>query len=185
MSLDFVALNHLPPFFNQVTQRYGKVLSELPKETLRELKNFVQWAQAQPLRWSVLNNKVLSRAEHKILLTSFFESMFCQPETHQALNGLVALNRLTELPLILSYVDMALSKKTHLYMTHAHKLSSKVLAHLEQTLKEHLGQDIKIHFKSDPKLIEGYVIFAGHRMLDRSLLSFFSHLKQKVNHVLS
>lgn len=185
ISLASFFLNNHPPFFNQVAQRYGKVLMELPRECRAELKNFVQWAKAHPLRWTILHNKALTRTEHRLLIEAFFSSMICRPDTIVALKGIVALHRLPDLPLILAYVDMKSSQKTHLYMTHADKLSFKTIMHLEQSFKKQLGTEVDIHFKRDPALIEGYILFIDYKMLDASLSSFLSHLKKKVAHVLS
>jgi F0F1-type ATP synthase delta subunit len=178
-------LNHHPPFFNRVAQHYGRILSQLPKETLLELKTFMDWTYAHPFRKSMLNNKALSYTDHKILVSSFLSVVPCQSSTTTALNAMVALDRLNELPSILSYVEMLESKTIHIHIIHAQMLPLKVLSDLEKTLKKSLGQSVTIHFKNDPSLIRGCVVFAGHKMLDASLKSFFSHLKQKVDHVFS
>lgn len=169
-----------PPFFDRVCAHYGKLAQGLPPLVVTQLRNFVQWAQNDGLRWCLLREPVLSVRWITAVLACFQAQHNPCPQTLQFLTILHAHKRLARLPEILSYVEFHAYPGKTIYLRTAKKLDDQDVHALTQRLMEKHGVPVRLHQNVNPDLLAGGIVLWDCWMMDASLRSLFNHLEKEM-----
>jgi F-type H+-transporting ATPase subunit delta len=174
-----------------VSARYAGAFFELVKQAgrlddaARELKDLAQLIQAHEDLRKFLVNPGVEVEEKLTLLDRLLASAWSQ-DLRSFIQVVLSMGRAEYLVEIAEafgeYVD-AERKRLRVTIRSARPLSESLKARLKQALEERERRTIELTEELAPELIGGIQMFMGHRLLDGSLKTKLSELRQRLKSV--
>lgn len=172
-----------PVFFDNICQRYGQVLLNLQKDILPSLEEFYQWVSSNEQRWALAKEPMLPVSWWSALYGDFLRN-HPKPQEYpqEAQNTLTVLyerGRLRHLPAIINYIkeERCPTRKIYVYC-YQKTLPKKEEEELLGLLGPLLDKPGEIHVVEDPEVLLGGVVLWNHWMIDCSLSSVMSGVRE-------
>lgn len=170
-----------------IARRYGRVLFQLAeqqkktKETMRDISLLTSVLNDNASMWIMVINPTVPNASQSQIVSTIAKSLELEKLTANFLQVLVERDRLLLLDRIIHHfteayklahdeIDATLKSTT--------SLPSKTLKDLTASLKQNTGYKVKLHHEVEPSLLGGVVLQIGSLMVDASVGSRLSKLRQ-------
>ena len=170
-----------------IAKRYARAILELANEQSltdlvgRELTEFATtWQSSSELR-DLFTNPEYTGKVRKAVLVELIERANVSALTRNSILYIADKNRMAALPAIATAFNELAEKAAgavRAEVTSAAPLSEQYLAQLQRALEQVTGQKVTIEKKTDPTLIAGVVTRIGDRVLDGSIRTRLTDLKE-------
>jgi F-type H+-transporting ATPase subunit delta len=175
-----------------VAGRYATALYELAREAgsidkvEAELQSLEAALKDSAEFRDLLSSPIYSRVEQGAALRAIAKRMGLGTEVTNTLSVMAENRRLFVVPRMIEAVKGLIAQgrgEVTAEVTSAHPLSDAQRAELEKTLREKVGQQVKLHVSVDERLIGGLVVKVGSRMIDTSIRSKLAKLQNAMKEV--
>jgi F-type H+-transporting ATPase subunit delta len=175
-----------------VAGRYATALHELARETgavdrvEADLLALEAALKASADLRSLITSPVYSRAEQAAALRALAARMGLGPEVTNTLGVMAQNRRLFVLPRMIEAVKALIARdrgEVTAEVASARPLTEAQRAELVATLREKIGQEVRLEEKVDERLIGGLVVRVGSRMIDTSIRSKLDRLQNAMKEV--
>jgi F-type H+-transporting ATPase subunit delta len=172
-----------------IANRYARALADIIKErgeineVTAELKRFADLiSQHEELR-SVFASPVLPVERKGGVLDQLLSRLKFRQTSNNFLRLLLGNSRLHDLDLMLVSLSRELDSRSNVVsaeVTTAREISEKEMVMLRDKLKAATGKEVRLQFRTDPKIIGGVVTRIGSLIFDGSIRNQLAQLKQKL-----
>lgn len=170
-----------------IARRYGRVLFQLAeehkktKETMKDISLLTSMVRNNASMWTMVVNPTIPHASQSEIVNTLAKSFELEKLTTNFLQVLVERDRLVLLDRIMHHFTEAY-KLAHdeidATLKSAISLPSRTLDDLTASLKQNTGYKVKLHHEVEPNLLGGVVLQIGSLMVDASVGSRLSKLRQ-------
>ena len=173
---------------SQVAERYGQALFELAKET----GNLVHWGQQARYLAAVV--------EENPQLLDFFNAVKISAEEKKQMVNTLFSGQID--PLLVHFLDLLIDEKrtkntveilrqfislenaergvAEGYVYSARKLAKEDMIRIAEALTQSHGQSLELTNRVDPRLISGFKVVIGNKVIDGSMKSRIESLKSEL-----
>jgi F-type H+-transporting ATPase subunit delta len=173
---------------NQIlAKRYAKALLTLGREDGNyekygeELDQFVTFWEETPEFADAASNPLYAKENRQVICGAVVEKMGMSPVFKSLLNLMLEKNRLPIIPEVRSFYQKLLDEMANISrakVTSATPLSEEAVASIKASLEKTTGRSIFVETEVDPELIGGVVARVGDLVLDGSVRSQLTNIKE-------
>ena len=173
---------------NQIlAKRYAKALLTLGREDGNyekygeELDQFVTLWEETPEFADAASNPLYAKENRQVICGAVVEKMGMSPVFKSLIDLMLEKNRLPIIPEVRSFYQKLLDEMVNLSrakVTSATPLSEKAVESIKASLEKTTGSSIMIEVEVDPELIGGVVARVGDLVLDGSVRSQLTNIKE-------
>jgi F-type H+-transporting ATPase subunit delta len=172
---------------NVIARRYGRVLFQLAeeqkktKEVMKDISLLASMVKNNASIWTMVINPTVPHSSQLEIVNTLAKSLELEKITANFLQVLVERDRLLLLDRIMHHFTEAY-KLAHdeidATLKSAISIPSCTLDDLTKSLKKNTGYTVKLHHEVEPSLLGGVVLQIGSLMVDASVGSRLSKLRQ-------
>jgi len=173
---------------NQIlAKRYAKALLTLGREDGNhkkygeELDQFVTLWEETPEFADAASNPLYAKENRQVICGAVVEKMEMSPVFKSLIDLMLMKNRLPIIPEVRSFYQKLLDEMVNISrakVTSATPLSKKAVESIKASLEKTTGSSIMIEVEVDPELIGGVVARVGDLVLDGSVRSQLTNIKE-------
>ena len=135
---------------------------------------------------TLINSPVYGREDMTRAIVEIAEQMGLSASLKNALALMAMKRRLPALPAVLARIEVLVDERKGVVkaeVVSARELSAEEIEQLSELLGRKAGREVKIDRSVDPSLLGGLVAKMGSKMVDSSVKSRLSHLKNAMHEV--
>ena len=175
-----------------IASRYAQAVFELADESdsldvlerdVADLRDAI--SESADLR-TLINSPVYGREDMKRAIVDIAEKMGVSASIKNALALMAMKRRLPALPAVLARIEVLVDERKGVVkaeVVSARELNAEEVEQLSELLGRKAGRKVKIDRSVDPSLLGGLVAKMGSKMVDSSVKSRLSHLKNAMHEV--
>ena len=175
-----------------IASRYAQAVFELADESdaldvlERDVADLREAISGSADLRTLINSPVYGREDMTRAIVEIAEKMGVSTSIKNTLALMAMKRRLPALPAVLARIEVLVDERKGVVkaeVVSARELSAEEAEQLSELLGRKVGREVKIDHSVDPSLLGGLVAKMGSKMVDSSVRSRLSHLKNAMHEV--